>query len=281
MRTRLFAALPAVVIVVGTGCAQEAPAGMDNISRFVFERVEPVEGLDAVAQETEIRDAVARLREEFDSQPITADADFTGLLEDLDEENVEGLEGVGERIELLQLAQGFAFANITPCTQQHMVNLLTANRSMELHPDVYETYDKVFDGDEAAYRNGDVDFLKWTTSYKILQPPVGSAWSADVRAMSRRVRAADGEGDILLTKVFLPQPAVFDGEGSSFDLDFQVEIWFDDGNGGQAHFYGMWRRMVLGPVDSSNGLFIDQTLSGFVDFEDRVGVACGDGRLDE
>jgi hypothetical protein len=269
------------VVVVGAGCAQEAPAGMDNLSRFVFDRVEPAEGLDAAAQETELRDAIGRLREEFAEQQVTDGVPFTGLLEDLDEENVEGLEGVSERIDLLQLAQGFALANVTPCTQQHMANLLTSNRSSELHPEVYETYAKTFDGDEAAFRNGDSDFLTWTTSYKILQPPVGSAYSADLRVMGRRVRAADGEGDILLTKLFLPQPAVFDGEGSSFELDFQMEIWFDDGDGQQGHFYGMWRRMVLGPVDSSNGLFIDQTLSGFVEFEDRVGVACNEGKLNE
>jgi hypothetical protein len=37
--------------------------------------------------------------------------------------------------------------------------------------------------------------------------------------------------------------------------------------------------MVLGPVSSSDEIFIGQTLSGFVEFENRVEAACADGTI--
>jgi hypothetical protein len=125
--------------------------------------------------------------------------------------------------------------------------------------------------------------MTWVTTYKIQTPPVGSAYEAKLRAGGRRVRGVEGEaiGDIFMTRVHLLEPAQFDGDGSSFDLDFQMEVYFEDGDGAIKHFYGMWRRMVLGPVDSSSELFIGQTLSGFVDFENRVDAACVEGLLDE
>ena len=90
----------------------------------------------------------------------------------------------------------------------------------------------------------------------------------------------DGSGDIFMTRVHLLEPADFDGDGSSFDLDFQMELYYER-DGELGHLYTMWRRMVLGPVDNSSELFISQTLSGFVDFENRVDAACVEGLLDE
>jgi hypothetical protein len=281
-----FALAVVVTALVGTGsgcAAAEAPEGLDDLSRFLFDRFQPAEGLEAGAQETEIRDAVSKIADEFAGQNIALDAPFTGTLKDLERDNVADLEGVGSRADDIELAQGFALANLTNCGIQQEVNLVMANRAMEIHPDVYESYDKAFDGDEVAFKNGDVDLMTWVTTYKIQTPPVGSAYEAKLRAGGRRVRGVEGEaiGDIFMTRVHLLEPAQFDGEGSSFDLDFQMEVYFEDGDGAIKHFYGMWRRMVLGPVDSSSELFIGQTLSGFVDVENRVDAACVEGRLDE
>jgi hypothetical protein len=281
-----FALGVVVTALVGTGsgcAATEAPEGLDNLSRFLFDRFLPAEGLEAAAQESEIRDAVSKLAEEFAGQNVALDAPFTGTLKDLERDNVVDLEGVGSRADDIELAQGFALANLTNCGIQQEVNLVMSNRAMEIHPDVYERFDKAFEGDTAAFKNGDVDFMTWVTTYKILPPPVGSPWAATIRAGGRRVRGVEGEaiGDIFMTRVHMLEPAQFDGEGSSFDLDFQVEVYFEDGDGALKHFYGMWRRMALGPVDSSSELFIGQTLSGFVEFENRVDAACVEGLLDE
>lgn len=287
MRVRVPFALAVVVSLVGfsgSGCAAaEAPEGLDNLSRFLFDRFLPAEGLEASSQEAEIRDAVSKLADEFAAQGIDLDTPFTGTLKDLESDNVDDLEGIGSRADDIALAQGFALANLTNCGIKQEVNLVMANRAMEIHPDVYDSYDKAFDGDPAAFKNGDVDVMTWVTTYKIKTPPVGSAYEARLRAGGRRVRGVEGEaiGDIFMTRVHLMEPAQFDGEGSTFDLDFQMEVYFEDGDGAVKHFYGMWRRMVLGPVDSSSELFISQTLSGFVDFEKRVDAACVDGLLDE
>jgi hypothetical protein len=264
-----------------SGCAaEEAPAGLDDLSRFIFDRVAPAEGLELAAQEAEIRDAVLKLRAEFEAQAITYETPFTGTLSDLAEANVADLEGVGARAADVGIAQGFALANLARCTLQQEVNLVTSNRAMEIHPDVYQTYEKDFDVDPAAFREGSERSLEWRTTYKIAQPPVGSAYEAKLRAVGRRVDGEGDVGDIFMTRVHLLEPAVFDGDGSSFELDFQTEIYVDNGDGTLSHFYGMWRRMVLGPVSSSDELFIGQTLTGFVDFEKRVEAACADGTIE-
>jgi hypothetical protein len=265
-----------------SGCAaEEAPAGLDDLSRFIFDRVAPAEGLELAAQESELRDAVVKLQAEFEAQEITYEAPFTGTLSDLPEASVAGLEGVGDRAANIAIAQGFGLANIARCTLQQEVNLVTSNRAMVIHPDVYQAYEKDFDVDPAAFRDGSETSLQWRTTYKIAQPPVGSAYEAKLRAVGRRIPGDGNVGDIFMTRVHLLEPAVFDGDGSSFELDFQTEIYVDNGDGTLNHFYGMWRRMVLGPVTSSDELFIGQTLSGFVDFEKRVEAACADGTIEQ
>lgn len=279
LRRALLALASSSMLCVGCA-AEEAPAGLDDLSRFIFDRVAPAEGLELAAQEAEIRDAVVKLRSEFEAQAITYEAPFTGTLSDLTEASVVDLEGVGPRAADIAIAQGFALANLARCTLQQEVNLVTSNRAMEIHPDVYQTYEKDFDVDPAAFREGSKRSLEWRTTYKIAQPPVGSAYEAKLRAVGRRVDGDGDIGDIFMTRVHLLEPATFDGEGSSFELDFQTEIYVDNGDGTLSHFYGMWRRMVLGPVSSSDELFIGQTLGGFVDFEKRVEAACADGTIE-
>ena len=64
MRVRVPFALAVVVSLLslgGSGCAAaEAPEGLDNLSRFLFDRFLPAEGLEASSQEAEIRDAVSK-----------------------------------------------------------------------------------------------------------------------------------------------------------------------------------------------------------------------------
>jgi hypothetical protein len=275
----LLAVVGALPLGAGACASEPAPDGLDNLARFVWARFDPADGLERGAQETELRDAVTKLQEEFEALGVTDDTPFTGTLEDLERDDVADLEGVGDRADDIALVQGFALANIARCTLAQEIGLVMSNRAKEIHPDVYATYEKEFDDDPATFRDGTVDLMSWRTTYKISPPPVGSAYTAKLRASGRRIPAGDGVGEIFMTRVHLLEPAEFDGEGSSFELDFQTEIYVDNGDGTLNHFYGMWRRMVLGPVDSSSELFIGQTLSGFVDFENRVEAACADGTL--
>jgi hypothetical protein len=274
-----LALVVALSSVVSTGCAKEAPDGLDDLATFLWARFEPAGGLEQGTQETEIRDAVQKLRDQFEQIPVTPEAPFTGTLKDIDEAAVADLENVGDRAADIALAQGFVLANFTSCSIAQQVGLVASNRAMEIHPDVYESYDKDFDDDTAAFKSGDLDFMTWRTTYTLLPPPVGSAYTAKLRGAGRRIEAGDDVGEIFLTRVHLLEPATFDGEGSTFDLDFQMELYVDNGDDTLSHFYTMWRHMVLGPVDSSSEAFIGPTLSGFVDFEDRVEAACQDGTL--
>jgi hypothetical protein len=274
------------LLLAGPGCScggEPAPEGLDDLSTFIWDRFEPAEGLGAGAQETELRDAVVQLRAQFDELQIEADAPFTGTLDRISKERVETLEDI-RGLDKIDLVQGFTISNVATCTQQQTINLMLSNKALEVHPGVYETYEKTFDNvDEAnAFRARDeaADTVGWTTEYRIQPPPLGSAYNATLTGAARRVRdEADPAKDILLTRTYLTD-VVFDG-GGEFDFDAQLEVYFTRDDGTPAHFYAMWRRMKFGPVDSSNDVFIDQTLSGFVDWEKEADVACESGLADD
>ncbi len=268
-----------LAVIAASGCAQKAPSDLDDLAIFLWERFEAEDGLDRPAQETEIRDAVGELITVFAEIPVTEDSPFTGTIADLDEKHVAELEGIGKRGKDIALAQGFVLANLAPCSLEQEVAVVTNNRAMELHPELYESYEKEFDDDVEAFRSGDADVLSWTSSYKTQPLPVASAYTGRLRGGARRIDGGDGVGEILLVRAHLMEPAAFDEGDSEFALDFQLEIYADHGDGLLAHLYVVWRRMVLGLVDSSSEAFINPTLSGFVDYEKRVNEACIAGSL--
>ena len=81
-------------------------------------------------------------------------------------------------------------------------------------------------------------------------------------------------------RVHLPDPAEFQGEGSEFTLDFQLETYQKNADGNLLHLYANWRRMKLGPVDSSQEVFINTSLDGMVDWDAEIDAACADGTAD-
>lgn len=155
--------------------------------------------------------------------------------------------------------------NISQCSQQQNINMTMSNLGLQVHPDAYVAYDKRFDADEDAVAAGGSDFITWTTDYSIDSFPV--KYDATIRGAGRRIRGVDGEypRDIFITRVYLVN-AEFDNN-NSFDLDLQIEVYFERDDGDPVHFYAMWRRMVVGGFSSSEGFFIDTTLDGFIDWK--------------
>ena len=284
-----------VVVVVAAvsfpGCIFAAPApapeGLEDLSRFIWDRFEIKADTDVALQDQELHAAFINLDKELQALevPVDDDTPFKSVLADIEEERIKDLEGMEGRSDRIALAQGLVVANIVHCTLEQNENLTLSEKSAEIHGDIYETYEKEFDDDIQPFDDGDVDQIFWRLSYRIGSPPVGSPYAAQTRAGARRVKAIDDDvspfGDLFITRVHLPEPAVFDGEGSEFDLDFQIETYHQREDGNLVHFYAMWRRMVLGPVDSSQEVFINTSLDGMVDWDKETEVACGDGRADD
>ncbi len=282
----------ASVVVSGLGSSgcifakpAEAPEGLEDLTRFILDRFEIKEDTDVEVQDAELREAFINLNAELEKQAVSEEKPFKNVLDDLEDKHVKDLEGMTEaKLEKLGLAQGLVIADVVHCTFKQNQNLMLGQKSPDIHPDVYAEYDKVFDEDTSAYAGGDTNQLFWDLSYKLKDPPVGSAYSAVARGGARRIKALDDEtspfGDLLVTRVHLPEPAVFEGEGSEFSLDFQLETYHKNADGDLLHLYANWRRMKLGPVDSSQEIFINTSLDGMVDWDAEIDAACADGTAD-
>ncbi|MDP2343039.1 MAG: hypothetical protein Q8O67_18935 [Deltaproteobacteria bacterium] len=283
----------ALVVVAVIGCSSScicaapapAPEGLEDLARFIWDRFEIKEDTDVALQDQELHAAFINLDEELAKLEVDDDTPFKSVLQDIDQDRVKDLEGMADRSDKIGLAQGLVVANIVHCTLEQNENITLSEKSAEIHGDVYTKYEKEFDDDIGPFDDGDSDQIFWRLNYTIGSPPVGSPYSAETRAAARRVKAIDDEtspfGDLFLTRVHLPQPAEFEGDGSQFDLDFQLETYHQREDGNLIHFYAMWRRMVLGPVDSSQEIFINTSLDGMVDWDKETEVACGDGRADD
>ncbi len=270
------------------GKPAEAPTGIEDLTRFIWDRFDAPDdaGLRAT-QELEIQEAMANLDAELANleTPLTVDTPFKNVLEDLDEERVASLEGMAERTDKMSLAQGLVIADvITGCTLEQLENLTLATNSEEIHPGVYESYSKVFDDDDQvqAFDDGEVDTLAWRTTYGA-QPVPGSAYEATTRIGYRRVKPNENAqfGDVLISRVHLPEPAVFSegADSSFFDLDFQFETYHERDDQ-IIHFYPMWRRMKLGIVDSSQDAFITFSLDNMVEWDKQLEKSCAEGFAD-
>ncbi|HEY1099815.1 MAG TPA: hypothetical protein VGF99_12850, partial [Myxococcota bacterium] len=250
----------------------------------------PADEATIAQQETEIRLAVVALDDALNAldrggdsaEPVTLESPFTGVLSSrLVEAQVSALPDVSRKFDALALAQGFVIANVSRCTQQQNINMTMSNLALQVHPDAYVAYDKRFDGgDEAAraFADGDSDFITWETDYSIDSFPV--KYDALIHGAGRRVRGVEGEfpRDIFITRVYL-ESAQFD-DSNSFDLDFQIEVYYTRDDGELVHFYAMWRRMIVAGYSSSEAFFIDTTLNGFIDWEAENDEACTSGLVE-
>jgi hypothetical protein len=282
-----FATAVVVASVAAGGCAPAAaPGGLEELARFIFDRFEITEGTDVGQQDAELRQAFINLDEalaDLDT-PMTEETPYKSVLEDIEEKHVEDLEGVAPRLGDLPLAQGLVTANVVKCSLKQNQNLTLSKDTSDVHGDIYSDYEKVFDEDPAAFADGETNQLFWRLNYRIGEPPVGSPYSATTRGGARRVVSTDDDkspfGDLFITRVHLPEPAEFEGDGSEFTLDFQLETYHENSDGNLVHFYAMWRRMKLGIIDSQQDIFINTSLDGMVDWDKETEVACADGRAD-
>ena len=290
---RVHVSLVAVMVVVaglgGSGCifAKPAPApeGIEDLTRFILDRFEIKEDTDVAVQNEELAGAIVNLNDELEKLEVGVDKPYKSVLNDIEAEHVDDLSGMtDDKLEDLPLAQGLVIADVIDCSFEQNQNLLLGEKGPDIHPDVYAEYSKDFDDDVQPYADGDKSQIFWDLDYKLKDPPVGSAYSAVARGGARRVDAIDDEkspfGDVLITRVHLPEPAEFESEGSEFTLDFQLETYHTNSDGKLLHLYANWRRMKLGPVDSSQEVFINTSLDGMVDWDKETEKACADGTAD-
>lgn len=174
------------------------------------------------------------------------------------------------------LAPGMFLASRFTCTPERLAEVISDPDQPTIHPNVYDSYDRVFDTDRAAWLRGDIATLDWHVTYEAT--PTATQYRAKTQSAVRRVLMAEDfpAATALVQRTFLTEPAEFVGapENHVFDQDYQVEIFFDGGDGTILHLYGLWRYMQLGVVSVNDDVFVDFQLNGMLEWDTQTEAAC-------
>jgi hypothetical protein len=267
--SRLLAAVPVLACV---SCQPvSAPKDVDGLSHFFVDNFE-------VGTDDELADGIVKLNAALKGSTMTdpiknvIDTKLT-----LDEVAVIP-EQVGKDP---KLGQGMFIADVMPCTLDQVEAITLVADQKKQFPDLYDAYQRTFDGDVAAYTARTTHSINWHTEYttSINLGIGGVTYTADTKAAMRRVPKIDDVkspfGDVLFTRVYLPAPAKFTQDGSAFDVDYQTEAYYERKPGEVVHFYALWRHMKLGSIaTSSDSIFIDTSLDNMVKLDTETAKLC-------
>ncbi len=260
--------LSLVLAFTSFGCASRdpAPKDLDGLARFFFDGFDPGEE-DVAVSDAELQDAVQKLHDAIGADDL-ADAQ-SGTLSDITQDE---LDAVGLTDKDPKEPQGMFIADVVHCDLDAFEKIILNPDQLSLYPEAYATYDRAFDKDPP-------DFLPtWTVTYKSSENAlITNQFTATEKSGVRKVPDIDGApfGRFIVGRVFMPAPAVFDNPGSEYTQDYQLEVFFSRAPGELVHFYGMWRYMHFGVLgDSNDGLFIDQTIGGMIDWDKKTDDLC-------
>jgi len=171
-------------------------------------------------------------------------------------------------------AIGLHIIDRIPCTEAALLDVMLHKDQMEIYGS-YDAYERTYDDDPEAFRNGEVDQLTWTGSIDATIPLAGT-YTYDFRAEARRVSLDEGTG--FLTRTWMPTPATWTKEKPIFDQDYQLEVWRPTADGeAMIHIYPVWRVMEALGFTMSDTPMQTTTLSQMAKWDRRTGELCTEG----
>ena len=263
-------ALAAIALCALCACPQPdaAPEDLDGAARFLFDRWLATDVEPAIS-DVELADAVVKVHEAVGGDTLSEAQ--KGTLGNLTQSEVEAV-GLPERDP--DKPQGMYIANLVRCTLDQMEEILLTPDQLSLYPEGYAEYSRAYHEDTPEAHP------RWATTYKSGENAlVTNQFTAVVESGLRIVPDLGAEvspfGRALVLRVHLPEPATFEYEGSEFTDDYQIETFAERAPGELVHFYAIWRYMRLGILgDSYDGVFIDQTTQGMIDWDQRTDELC-------
>jgi hypothetical protein len=263
---------PVAVLAVFTACAppsMPAPDDLDGNLRWFWSS-------SKAATDAEVIEAALKLQTAGKADTLTPDKPGRGFISRLapGELAVVGLEGTVDPAK----ARGLYVTNVFPCTLEKFTAIVTALDQKAQYPEAYDTYERTYSSDASAFTGGSATTLTWdvTTTTKLVTAPYTSSLKGGVR----RVVPAAGKtpfGPLLIARTWLPAPAVFKNPdpNTSFEQDYQIEIFWERTPGELFHAYGMWRdlRLGLGFTTEDNGV-ANTILTGLLDWDKKTVELC-------
>jgi hypothetical protein len=145
-------------------------------------------------------------------------------------------------------ARGMYLINEFACTLDKLTAITIALDQDTQYPGVYNSYMRSYTSDVDAFDAGTTDTLTWTTMDGAAL--IDAKFTETASSGVRRVKPTSASpttfgGPILLTRTWLPNPAMFEQMGPSFDQDYQLEVYYERKAGEMIHVYPLWRHMAI------------------------------------
>lgn len=266
----MWTRLAMLVLLSGCGPATvAAPDDLDGNLRWFWASSKDAKDADVV-------EAALKLQGAGKADTLTADKPGRGFITRLsaDELAVVGLKDVVDPSK----ARGFFITNVFPCTLDKLEGIVAALDQKSQYPEAYDAYERTYSSDFDAYSRRAASTVTWdvTLTAKLVTAP----YTSNLKGGLRRVTPPAGKtsfGPLLIARTWLPAPATFKNPdpSTSFEQDYQIEIFWERAPGEIFHAYGMWRdlRLGLGFTTEDNGI-ANTIMNGLIDWDKKTVELC-------
>ena len=249
-----------VLVLSTTGCTRPdpAPEDIDGALHFLWD------GWDE-GEEGSLAEAVGNL----DTQ--LAELSFKGAQSRLVTEQIAHLQFSGE-VPDPQLTNGMFVATEMGCTYDEIAEVFTAKAQDEQYEGTYDSYERTYTSDDAAWRSGEADRITWDV--EIGASPAGFDYVEFISGGARKVEGGPAS-DILLARTWLREPATEDDDNRSFDQDYQLDVYWEREDATMVHIWAIWRQIDMGTFgDQDSTALIAVTLAEGEKWDEETTELC-------
>lgn len=229
----------------------------------------------STADDRALADAVVKLHSAAGYDNLTEPV--RGLLDDLTSDDLAPVE-MSDRDP--RPAQGMYLVNLFDCTLAKLESVLLDPDQGAIYDQIYTAFERTYTSDVDAFRSRATSVVT-SRNYYEAQPMPAARYGATTHNVLRYIDSDPdvtlAHGPILLNRLHMPEPAhYFDTDANTFDLDFQIEVFYEPTPGRVAKFYPFWRHIVFSGLGAStdDNWLIDQVLDGHVEWDVHTADAC-------
>lgn len=269
-RARIAIAL-ALVLAPACSCdppIEPAPEDIKGLAHWLWSNY-------LTADDAALADAVAKLHGAAGYDSFSEPK--RGLLDDLTSDELAPVE-MSDRDP--RPAQGMYLVDLFDCTLGKLEPILYALDQGAKYSEVYLTFTRTYTSDIEEYKSRATNLATWDMYYEA-QPLPAARYGVNTKGSIRYLGAdpdvALPHGPVIVQRIYMPTPAhYFDTDANVFDLDFQIELFYEPTPGKVAKFYPFWRHMAFNGVGAStdDNWIIDMVLDGQVDWDVRTAELC-------
>lgn len=236
----------------------EAPQDVDTLLHVLWAAYEAATDEEMVAHIDAVEAAVGPLTEVSDGKVSSLTRDEVALV---------GRTGVDPSV-----AVGVTMMGPVACGLEPFEDIVEFQDQELLYP-VYDTYNRTYATDLDPWQDGVVDTLDWEVAFSATVLLI--SYEAHLLGGLRRIPASSGRR-ALLARTWMDRPAVFGGD-QTWTQDYQIELFWPQGDGTLGHLYGLWRDVDYGAMSMQDEDIQRLMLNSLEDWDRDTDQLCADG----